>query len=198
MNGPGSGQRWSSTHTAEPVYIQFSNSDVCHTWLALLRSYAISEIYGRRLFPKDGGSYRMWRQVELTVISGRLGNSKPFEVQGVGEPISEHDPVDLDVSCEIQLNKTLCGRTTVKKGIGSPDWHETFTFTNLPPFDTLDIIVWREKKLFKSTMMGTVTITLANFRRGEAVEGWFPVLHCGPPANDVQVGDIRLKLRIDE
>jgi len=200
-----SGQRWSSTHTAEPVYLQFTNSDACNTWLALFRSYAIPEIYGRWFFPADGGSYRMWRQVELTVIQGRnLGNTKPFaEIPGntgvVGvESNSEPDAVDLDVSCEIHLNDTLCGRTTVKKGIGSPDWHESFTFSDLPPFDTLDVIVWREKKLFKPTIMGSVRITLSNFRRGEAVEGWFPVLHTGPIASDLQVGDIRLKIRVDE
>ncbi|KAJ6610911.1 GTPase activating protein [Mycena sp. CBHHK59/15] len=202
------GQRWisNSTHAAEPVYLQFSNVETCSTWLALLRSYAIPEIYGRLFFPEDGGSYRMWRQVELTVIQARnLGNTRPFEVPNGGAAVIggaesnvEPDPVDMDVSCEIHLNGMLCGRTTLKKGIGSPDWHENFTFTDLPPFDTLDILVWREKKLFKPTMMGSVRVTLANFRRGESIEGWFPVLHTGPAGSDLQVGDIRLKIRVDE
>ncbi|KAJ7783784.1 GTPase activating protein [Mycena maculata] len=200
------GQRWisNSTHAAEPVYLWFNNPETCCTWLALLRSYAIPEIYGRLFFPKDGGSYRMWRQVELTVIQARnLGNTRPFEVPngaviGGTESAPDADPVDLDVSCEIHLNSTLCGRTTLKKGIGSPDWHENFTFTDLPPFDTLDIFVWKEKKLFKPTLMGCVRVTLINFRRGETIEGWFPVLHQGPTASDLQVGDIRLKIRVDE
>ncbi|KAJ7103532.1 GTPase activating protein [Mycena belliarum] len=201
------GQRWisNSTHAAEPVYLQFANSETCSTWLALLRSYAIPEIYGRLFFPKDGGSYRMWRQVELTVIQARnLGNTRPFEMPNGAAVIAgadsnpEADPVDLDVSCEIHLNNTLCGRTTLKKGIGSPDWHENFTFTDLPPFDTLDILVWKEKKLFKPTLMGCVRVTLANFRRGESIEGWFPVLQQGPTASDLQVGDIRLKIRVEE
>ncbi|KAJ6575115.1 Rho GTPase activation protein [Mycena capillaripes] len=200
-------QRWISnaTHAAEPVYLQFANSETCTTWLALLRSYAIPEIYGRLFFPQDGGSYRMWRQVELTVIQARnLGNTRPLEISngaaviGGTESNPEADPVDLDVSCEIHLNNMLCGRTTLKKGIGSPDWHENFTFTDLPPFDTLDIYVWKEKKLFKPTLMGCVRVTLGNFRRGESIEGWFPVLHQGPTASDLQVGDIRLKIRVDE
>jgi hypothetical protein len=185
--------------------LQFANSETCSTWLALLRSYAIPEIYGRLFFPQDGGSYRMWRQVELTVIQARnLGNTRPFEISngaaviGGTETNPEADPVDLDVSCEIHLNGMLCGRTTLKKGIGSPDWHENFTFTDLPPFDTLDIFVWKEKKLFKPTLMGCVRVTLGNFRRGESIEGWFPVLHQGPTASDLQVGDIRLKIRVDE
>ncbi|KAF7339472.1 Elongation of fatty acids protein [Mycena sanguinolenta] len=130
-------QRWisNSTPAAEPVYLQFANSETCSTWLALLRSYAIPEIYGRLFFPNDGGSYRMWRQVELTVIQARnLGNTRLVEssngaavIGGTDNPEAT-DPVDLDVSCEIHLNNMLCGRTTVKKGIGSPDWHENFTF----------------------------------------------------------------------
>ncbi|KAJ6604651.1 GTPase activating protein [Mycena vulgaris] len=201
------GQRWisNSTHAAEPVYLQFANSETCSTWLALLRSYAIPEIYGRLFFPKDGGSYRMWRQVELTVIQARnLGNTRPFEMPNGAAVIAgtdanpEADPVDLDVSCEIHLNNTLCGRTTLKKGIGSPDWHENFTFTDLPPFDTLDIFVWKENKLFKPLLMGCVQVTLANFKRGESIEGWFPVLQQGPTGSDLQVGDIRLKIRVDE
>ncbi|KAJ6519819.1 GTPase activating protein [Mycena sanguinolenta] len=201
-------QRWvsHSTPAAEPVYLQFANSETCSTWLALLRSYAIPEIYGRLFFPNDGGSYRMWRQVELTVIQARnLGNTRPVEssngaavISGTETNPETADPVDLDVSCEIHLNNMLCGRTTLKKGIGSPDWHENFTFTDLPPFDTLDIFVWKEKKLFKPQLMGCVRVTLGNFKRGESIEGWFPVLHEGPTASDLQVGDIRLKIRVDE
>lgn len=142
----------------------------------------------------------MWRQVELTVVQGRnLGNTRPFETTTFGTDLnSEPDVIDLDVSCEIHLNDILCGRTTLKKGIGSPDWHESFTFTDLPPFDNLDLQVWREKKLFKPAILGSVRITLSNFRRGETIEGWFPVLHAGPVANDLQVGELKLKIRVDE
>jgi hypothetical protein len=110
----------------------------------------------------------------------------------------EVDAVDLDVSCEIHLNEQLCGRTTVKKGIGSPDWHERFIFCDLPPFETLELIVWREKKLLKPVVMGSIRIALGNFRRGDPVEGWFPVLHSGPIASGVQVGEVRMKVRVDE
>ena len=172
-----------------------------------MRSYAIPEIYGRWFFPADGGSYRMWRQIELTVTQGRnLGSTKPFvdTLTGNGmsvlsnDPYTDQDTVDLDVSCEIHVNNMLCGRTTVKRGIGSPEWHESFTFSDLPPFETLEVIVWRDKKLFKPILMGSVRITLSNFRRGESIEGWFPVLHSGPLGRDLQIGDIRLKLRVDE
>ncbi|KAF9270219.1 Rho GTPase activation protein [Marasmius fiardii PR-910] len=195
------GKRWSSTSTSEPVYLQFPSVDVCNTWVALLRSYALPEIYGRWFFPEEGGSYRMWRQVELNVLQGRnLGNTKPFDVASNedSDSPSEPDPVDMDVHCEVKLNDVICGRTTTKKGVGSPDWHENFTFGDLPPFDNLEVVVWREKKLFKSSPLGTIRIALSNFPRGEAVEGWFPVLHSGSATGDLQVGELRLKLRVDE
>jgi hypothetical protein len=171
--------------------------------MALLRSYALPEIYGRWFFPDDGGSYRMWRQVELTIMQGRnLGNPKPLDSRDSlsdGTDTSEPDPVDIDVFCDIKLNETLCGRTTTKNGIGSPDWHEAFTFSELPPFDNLEVVVLREKKLFRPPL-GVVRIPLSVFRRGEAVEGWFPVLHSAPGsiASDLQMGEIRLKIRVDE
>ncbi|KAL0951188.1 hypothetical protein HGRIS_007916 [Hohenbuehelia grisea] len=199
------GQRWNSVHPHEPIYIQFNNSDACHTWLALLRSYAIPEIYGRWFFPNDGGSYRMWRQVELTVVQARnLGNTKTISDPG-GPPTYLQKPdlvvvdsTDLDVSCEVLLNDILCGRTTVKRASGSPDWHEGFVFSDLPPFDSLDVNVWQDKKT--PVLMGTVRVTLANFPRGHAVEGWYPILQqCSPAmAADIQVGEIKLKIRVDE
>jgi hypothetical protein len=144
----------------------------------------------------------MWRQVELTVIQGRnLGLVRPLAgvpSDGAGldpEPRLEPDMVDLDISCEIHLNAILCGRTTVKRGVGSPDWHESFTFPDVPPFENLDIIIWREKRLLKPAIIGSARVTLSNFRRGETVEGWFPVLHSSA---GVQVGELRLKIQVDE
>ncbi|EGO03980.1 hypothetical protein SERLA73DRAFT_40923, partial [Serpula lacrymans var. lacrymans S7.3] len=148
----------------------------------------------------------MWRQVELTIIQGRnLGSPRQLSESisnTTANPDSdtrqEGDPVDMDVFCEINLNNTLCGRSTLKKCIGSPDWHEGFTLTDLPPFDTLEVIVWNEKRLLKPINLGSIRISLGNFRRGEVVEGWFPVIHAGPTAGGIQVGDIRMKMRVDE
>ncbi|KAI0361607.1 Rho GTPase activation protein [Trametes cingulata] len=195
------GQMTGAAPTTEPVYIQFEDEDTAHTWLALLRSYAMPEVYGRWLSPEDGGLYRMWRQVDLTCIQGRnLGVTRPLpEEPSIAdqEVKPDADAIDMDVYCEIFVNGTLCGRTTVKKGIGSPDWHERFVLSDLPPFENLEIVVWREKRLTKPAIIGTVVIVLVNFRRGEAVEGWFPVLH-GGQASSTQAGEMRLKIRVDE
>ncbi|KAJ3515401.1 hypothetical protein NLJ89_g1775 [Agrocybe chaxingu] len=170
------GQRWTPSNTAEPLYIQFANADTCATWQALLKSYAIPEIYGRWFFPLDGGSYRPSNN---------------------GDP-NDGDGGDVDVSCEIHLNDILCSRTTVKRGLGSPDWHESFSFPGLPPFENLDVVVWKEKKLHKPSILGMTRIALGNFRRGDTVEGFFPVMQAGSIGTEVQVGDLRLKIRVDE
>ncbi|KAF8140258.1 Rho GTPase activation protein [Boletus edulis] len=199
------GQRWSSGPGSELIYLHFGDTDACNTWLVLLRSYARAEIYGQPHFPSDGGLYRMWHQVELTVMQGRnFGHHKPFNDASVSsltlgeDSRAESDPVDLDIFCEIHINDNLCGRTTVVKGIGSPDWHENFLFADLPPFEALEVLLWKEKRLVKPTLLGSIHIALANFRRSEDVEGWFPVIQSSGFLTGIQVGEIRMKLKVHE
>ncbi|KAF9015162.1 Rho GTPase activation protein [Cyathus striatus] len=197
------GQRWTCTHLNEPIYLRFPDIDSTRAWLALLRSFAVPEIYGRWFFPAEGGSYRMWRQIELKIIQGRnIGISRQYtdQFRQINEADSSPEPdvVDIDISCEVLLGDILYGRTTPKRGMGSPDWHEMFTFSDLPPFSNLDVIVWKEKKLFKPFILGSVRIPLTNFRRAESIEGWFPVVQSGAGLNDIQVGELRMKIRIDE
>jgi len=175
-----------------------------NTWMALLRSYATPELYGRSR-THSGGTYRIWRQVGLTCMQGRnIGVSHSLDpISNAGttndpEARGDVEAVDLDLFCEVYFNSVLSGRTVVKKSSGSPDWHETFLFTDLPPFEKLAVVVWREKKLQKPFVIGTVYITLTNFRRGEHVDGWFPVLFGGVTTACTQVGQLRLKLRLDE
>lgn len=194
-----SGQMWSASSVADPLYLQFADTDLMKTWLVLLRSYAIPEIYGRWLSPDDGGLYRMWRQVKLTCVEGRnLGSSRVL-VNNTSTVVGDSeapDAMDIDVSCEIYINGRICGRTTVKRGVGSPDWHEDFTFSDIPPFENLEIVVCRERKVARTSILGSVLVVLPNFKRGEDVEGWFPVLAANQ--NNLQTGEMRLKLRVDE
>ena len=177
--------------------------EALNTWMALLRSYACPELYGKSR-TQGGGTYRIWRQVELTCIQGRnIGVPRPAEPSSNGmagdlEGRGDAEAGDLDLFCEVYFNSVLSGRTVVKKSMGSPDWHEGFLFTDLPPFEKLAIVVWREKKLQKPFVVGTVQITLTNFRRGEPVEGWFPVLFGGSTPACAEVGQLRLKLKVDE
>ncbi|KAI0047832.1 Rho GTPase activation protein [Auriscalpium vulgare] len=201
-------QRWSATLTTEPLYFGFPSTESLNTWLALLRSYALPEVYGRTP-SSEGGTYRIWRQVEVTCIQGRHINTlRPLGSENLtpnlppptdGESRNEGEAVDMDLFCEVYFNDVLSGRTVVKKSLGDPDWHETFLLTDLPPFERLAVLVWREKKLQRPpSIVGTVYITLPNFRRGEYVEGWFPILCGSSTTAGVQAGQIRLKLKVDE
>ena len=137
----------------------------------------------------------MWRQVELVCMQGRsLGVSKS-SADDANNGDADGDAVDLDIYCEFLVNGLLSGRTTVKKGLGSPDWHEKFAFTDLPPFENLEVVVYREKR--QPVLIGSTIIPLMNFRRGEYVEGWFPVLG-GQSYIGSMMGEIRLKLKVDE
>lgn len=184
--------------------MKFPDADAINTWIALLRSHAIAEIYGRNLSPHDGGLYRMWRQVHMEIVQARnLGPPKPQSSSSSGlMPPNEYgeyqyDGVEMDVSCEIVIDDILFGRTTVKRG-SAPEWHEQFTFSDLPPFGKLLINVYREKRLFKTHILGTIHIVLSNCRRGEKMDGWYPVFMTTQGVADMHAGEIRLKMKVDE
>ncbi|TCD71534.1 hypothetical protein EIP91_008915 [Steccherinum ochraceum] len=191
-----------NSNITEPLYLHFATPTLMHTWLSLLRSFAEPETYGRKGAGHEGGLYRMWRQVKLTCISGRnLGASRSqAEDNTSGDPDSksEGDAIDLDVYCEVFINNILCGRTTVRKCVGSPDWNEAFTFPDLAPFENMEVVVYRERKLVKPIVLGSFSVYLTHFRRGESVEGWFPVVNNTGAHVGVQLGELRLKLRVDE
>ncbi|KXN90023.1 Ras GTPase-activating protein gap-2 [Leucoagaricus sp. SymC.cos] len=199
-------QRWMASNNAEPVYLQFSKSELCNLWISLLRSYAVPEIYGRWLNRPNaggselqGGSYRMWREVQLTVASGRnLGISKLYDPSQTPDEVGQDVELkDIDVYCEIVLNDAVCARTTTKKGLGLPEWHESFMFSDLPPFENMEIAILKEKKVSKPSLLGKVTVDLVTFRRGEVVEGWYPVQSTNF-SSQLQLGEIRLKVRVTE
>lgn len=187
-----------SGYIPKPLYLHFRDEALMNTWFVLLRSYAIPEIHGNWLSPEEGGMYRMWRAVEVKCLQGRnLGSTRAVADEGTTED-ADGDANDVDVYCEVLVNDTVCGWTTVKKGIGSPEWHESFAFPDLPPFEYLEFAVWHEKRVGHPQSLGSVRVYLANFRRGEHVEGWFPVLCPGPGASTLNGGELRLKIRVDE
>lgn len=180
--------------------------------------------------PPEGGLYRMWRQVELHCISARnlcqtkrrtdsrasdtkspppvssdlSISSSGSDSNGSLAPGASDGIVDCDVWCEIWVNGLLCARTTVKRSTTHPEWHETFLIGDLPPFDNVQITLFKEKKgSNKSIPIGSVVVPLATFRRGEYMEGWNPIAGMGTNVSTGsgsynQVGEMRLKLKVDE
>lgn len=195
----------------EPIYLSFDCRDVANCWNALLRSYAKPEIYGLHVDAR--GLYRIWRQVNLTVMHGRnlgsIGKFAPDDGLASGAPLADTEReegsteafADSSVFCEIVVDGFTSGRTTYRKGEAEtpPNWTwlENFIFSDLPPFGIFSIRVWRKKKP-KSTLVGTVDINLGHFPRAQAKEGWFPVMSSVPSGNGIHVGDLKLKMRVDE
>ena len=202
----------SSTPQLEPIYLAFDCRDVANCWNALLRSYAKPEIYGLHVNPQ--GLYRMWRQVNLTVLHGRNlgGVGKLASNDGLTSGASLADAeggegsteasADSLVFCEVVVDGFTSGRTMFQKGeagtLPNWTWLESFSFSDLPPFGIFSIRVWRFKKSSKSALVGTVDINLGHFPRAQVMEGWFPVMSSVTSGNSIQVGDLKLKMRVDE
>ena len=55
-----------------------------------------------------------------------------------------------------------------------------------------------EKRGQRPQLIGHIQISLSTFRRGEMVDGWFPVINRDVGAAGLQVGEIRIKIRMDE
>lgn len=205
-----SGQYWSVVPNQDPIYLAFEDAELCNTWLTLLRSYAIPEVYGRTYSSSDGGFYRMCRKMDLTIHSVRnltqkaATGSKPGGLSGSGlnpTPITTSvDPevADANFFCDVWMNNMVCGRTTTKKLSPISMWNESFSLQDLPPFEVLEIAVWRDKKSSKSTYVGSTTIAPNNFRRGVVIDAVFPILLQGVGNRDTQVGEMKLMLKVDE
>ena len=225
-----SGQRYVTASSNDPVYIAFSDTENMYTWLTLLRSYAIPEVYGTTINPSEGGLYRMWRQVEVHCISARdigqakfLADSRALDTRpplpiapdlsassngsgsnGSWAPGTSDTSGDYDVWCEIWVNATLCARTTAKKATVAPEWHESFIIGDLPPYDNLQITLYKEKRgSARSVAIGSVVVPLGTFQRGEYMEGWNPIVGANTNVSTGsgfynQVGEMRLKLKVDE
>lgn len=194
-------KRQTTAETNEPIFLQFNNVDMCGTWTVLLKSYAIPEIYGPETYASDGGAFRVWRQVEVTIIQGRnLGDTRPDD-SAIGFDSPEPEMTGFYVFCEVMVNEIVYGRTTTKNFV-APLWHETITLNDLPPFqesDYLEIRVWKEKKISKSVFLGAVRIVPRVFPF-IADQSWYPVLqdHRGRLAASTQAGELQLNLKFNQ
>lgn len=100
----------------------------------------------------------------LNTITSRM------PTEGLGLPAA---PVEC--FCVVSLNGDVAARTKVRKGSSGPVWVEKFCLGDLPPLETLSIYLMQSQRHAKSSLVGTVDLPVDTMRRGEDIEGWFPI-----------------------
>lgn len=149
-----------------------------------------------------------WRPSEpgpsLPVTPELSFSSNGSESNGSWTSATSDGSGDYDLWCEIWVNSILCARATVKRFSVTPEWHESFLIGDLPPYDNLQITLQKEKRgSGKIVPIGSVVVPLGTFQRGEYMEGWNPVVGANTNISTgsglyTQVGEMRLKLKVDE
>ncbi|KAK1776128.1 hypothetical protein QBC45DRAFT_227750 [Copromyces sp. CBS 386.78] len=143
---------YSSTSTQlsilRPVYISLESRVFFEAWFALLRAFAVPDIYGldptSRVYevtnlnaaPK-GEVFRVEKTIKVRVTEARL-RSRTFPQEGnlverQGKNIAELDPVVGNYFAEVILDGEVRGRTSAKSNTKNPFWREDCEFTDLPP-----------------------------------------------------------------
>jgi hypothetical protein len=138
----------------------------------------------------------MWRQLDVVVCDGRL--TCPADV--LGSPGKSEQDSDL-LFVELLLDGQLLARTTAQRpnsGAVGPEWQESFSLPDLPPAQRVLIRLSRTRRGM-SFSLGEIAIELGSLRRGESDERRYPVLPLDDPrAGVAPIGELRLKLRMDE
>lgn len=84
--------------------------------------------------------------------------------------------------CEINLDKTLYGRTSVKQKTDLLFWGEYFDFPDIPEINVITVNVYREgekkKKRDKHNLVGSVKIPIHEVTKTtrEFTEDWYPIV----------------------
>ncbi|KAG8691342.1 hypothetical protein FRC11_004899 [Ceratobasidium sp. 423] len=136
---PPSGATNTPATAYEPVYLAFRSRDTLNSWLVLLRSFARPDI---RPYPYPVGyafpqniSYRIWRQLQITILAGRKLASKHIFGPGSSDESNSKDSGDKsgdrwEGMFEVVLNGVVIGRTGFKS-LPGPAWStERITVTD--------------------------------------------------------------------
>ncbi|KAJ1966553.1 hypothetical protein H4R35_006970, partial [Dimargaris xerosporica] len=201
-----------STGHQGTLYFTVDSADDRNAWLSALKTVTQPEIYG----PVSIGTPLYFRAVRMFWI--RATEAK--------------DLVPASYYCSVLLDDMVRAKTSIRHGTGGsncPFWKEEFLFADLPAFYSgVAIGLYTTSKGRKDTLTGQAIVPIPTLHRGEAYEGWYPVLgtlggsqyqpeasasgilraqtptnHQGPSDGGhqptlVPVGSLRLKLRYDE
>ncbi|CAE6520703.1 unnamed protein product [Rhizoctonia solani] len=139
-NAAPSGSTNASATACEPVYLAFRSRDTLNSWVVLLRSFARPDIRPNPYpvgyaFPQNI-SYRIWRQLQVTILAGRLFVSKDIFGAGSSDESNSKDsgerPDKWGGMFEVVLNGVVVGRTSLKS-LPGPAWSTERIMVTDPP-----------------------------------------------------------------
>lgn len=106
--------------------------------------------------------------------------------------------------CEINLDKTLYGRTSVKLRSDLLFWGEFFDFPDIPDINVINVNVYREgdkkKKRDKHTLIGSVKIPIHDVMARAFSEDWYQIISekhdsISKNSSKEQIPTLRIKCR---
>lgn len=106
--------------------------------------------------------------------------------------------------CEINLDKTLYGRTSIKLRTDLLFWGEYFDFPDIPDINVITVNVYREgdkkKKRDKHTLVGSVKIPIHDVTTRAFSEDWYQIISekhdsIGKNSNKEPIPTLRIKCR---
>lgn len=133
-------------------------------------------------------------------------------ISGSGPPTSFANSNFCACYCLIRLAGAVVARTKVRGGgTGSIVWVEKFTLSDLPALSGLQVDVIASQRAGKYALIGHVDLPLETMRRGEDVEGWFPIwatrkvedlahvkVKADPSYGREMVGELKMVIRVRE
>jgi len=181
-----------ATPSDEPIYLCFYTRAALYKWLYLLRICAQPEIYGTPLTAVRGGTHRFYRQIDMTINGVRLlsttidpsmpqlhlpPNTTGPAVGGDRDSdlaVMKEDPI-MHCYCIVRCGTYAVARTKVFLSTSNQLWLEKFSIGDVAPWTTLTVELMQAQRGGKSALFGVVDLPVQTMRRGEDIDGWFPI-----------------------
>lgn len=77
--------------------------------------------------------------------------------------------------CQIWMNGEVIARTKMESGTSNIAWFDKFALQDLPKLEMMYIEILQSWRTGKYVQLGTVDLPIETMRRGEKIEGWFPI-----------------------
>ncbi|KAI9777148.1 MAG: hypothetical protein M1835_005318 [Candelina submexicana] len=167
--------------------------------------------------------FRMERSLSLRVIEAKLHD--PEDLYARHKPLADGNQSIGEYYAEVWLDGEVRARTTAKASIDNPFWREEYEFSHMPAvLSSASVLIKRLSKDQKhcnikvhepnsgspdnahwptaaeakgtstELIAGRLDLDLDDIEEGRDLEKWWPMLN----ANDEAVGEILMKVRMDE